>query len=192
MNQRPQLWMLVGGNGAGKSTFYQEFIGPLGIPFVNADQYARQLWPANPEKYSYEAAKIAERERARQLELGATFCFETVFSHPSKIDFIAQAKAQGYEIKLFYFHLESPSLNEARVSMRVAAGGHHVPKDKIWSRLPRTYQNVITCLGLVDELHLFDNSSAEEPFTPVASWADLQWELFESPLPEWAMPIVEP
>ena len=190
MNQRPQLWMLVGGNGAGKSTFYWEFLAPLGIPFVNADQYARELWPDNPEKHSYEAAEIAGRERARQLQLNATFCFETVFSHPSKIDFIAQAKAQGYEIKLFYIHLESSSLNEARVTMRVAEGGHHVPRDKILSRLPRTFQNVKACLGLVDELHLFDNSLADAPFTPVASWAGMQWELFENPLPEWADAIV--
>lgn len=182
--------MLAGGNGAGKSTFYREFIAPLGIPLVNADQYARALWPDDPEKHSYEAAAIAERERNRQLLLNATFCFETVFSHPSKIDFIAQAKARGYEVKMFYIHLASPSLNEARVAMRVSEGGHAVPRDKILDRIPRTYQNVKASLALVDELHLFDNSSAEAPFTPVASWIESHWKLIEAPLPGWAEAIV--
>ena len=33
-----QLWLLVGGNGAGKSTFYRLILEPLGLPFVNADR----------------------------------------------------------------------------------------------------------------------------------------------------------
>jgi len=41
LNERPQLWMLVGGNGAGKSTFYRLMLQPLGLPFVNADLLAR-------------------------------------------------------------------------------------------------------------------------------------------------------
>jgi predicted ABC-type ATPase len=35
--ERPQLWILVGGNGAGKSTYYRLALEPLGLPFVNAD-----------------------------------------------------------------------------------------------------------------------------------------------------------
>lgn len=33
--------MLVGGNGAGESTFYRLMLQPLGLPFVNADLLAR-------------------------------------------------------------------------------------------------------------------------------------------------------
>ncbi len=37
MSERPQLWILVGGNGAGKSTYYRLALEPLGLPYVNAD-----------------------------------------------------------------------------------------------------------------------------------------------------------
>ena len=39
MSTRPapysQLWLLVGGNGAGKNTFHRLFLAPYGLPFVN-------------------------------------------------------------------------------------------------------------------------------------------------------------
>ena len=44
-----QLWLLVGGNGAGKSTFYRLVLEPLGLPFVNADRLAKLVYPAAAE-----------------------------------------------------------------------------------------------------------------------------------------------
>ena len=35
-----QLWVLAGGNGAGKSTFYYLHLAKYGIKFVNADLIA--------------------------------------------------------------------------------------------------------------------------------------------------------
>lgn len=45
-----------------QSTFYRLYLQPLGLPFVNADQ-------------------LAEEQRQRLLQLGVSFCFETVYSH---------------------------------------------------------------------------------------------------------------
>ena len=118
-----QLWLLVGGNGAGKSTFYRTQLKPLGMPFVNADDIARDVFPQAPEEHSYEAAKIAENLRNSLLEQGKNFCFETVFSHPSKIDFVAKAKALGYQVVMVFVHLEQSSLNKARVHQRIENGG---------------------------------------------------------------------
>ncbi len=116
MSSKKQLWLLAGGNGSGKSSFYRTQLEPLGIPFVNADNLARQLYPDNPELHSYQAAKIAEQMHTQLIQNGRSFCFETVFSHPSKIDFIAQAKTLGYEVVLVFIHLESVALNTARVA----------------------------------------------------------------------------
>lgn len=100
--------MLTGGNGAGKSTFYQYFLKNKGVPFINADVIAKALYPDDPEGFSYNAAKIADEMRQNLLNEGRSFCFEIVFSHPSKIDFIAKAKALGYTINLVFFHLDNP------------------------------------------------------------------------------------
>ena len=188
---QPELWLLVGGNGAGKTTFYERFLAPRKIPLVNADNIARSVWPDAPEKHSYEAALIAERERFRLLEERQSFCFETVFSHPSKVDFVGAAKAAGFRIRLFYFHLELASLNKARVVSRVKAGGHNVPEAKIEARIPRTLANLRQCIGSVDELHLVDNSSLDHPYVRIAVWQDGQWRSFVETLPGWASDLID-
>ena len=168
MTRTKQLWLLAGGNGSGKSTFHRLFLAPRGLALVNADNLARALRPDAPEAASYDAAADAALLREHLLERGASFCFETVFSHPSKIDFAARAKALGYRVIIAFFHLDFPALNLARISQRVAAGGHDVPEEKVRARLPRTVANVRAALPLADDALFFDNSSADDPFRLVA------------------------
>ena len=80
MAAKKQLWMLVGGNGAGKSTFYSLYLQPLGLAFINADILAKSVYPEDPENHSYDAARLAESMRERLLLSGQSFCFETVYS----------------------------------------------------------------------------------------------------------------
>ncbi len=186
MRDSKQLWLLAGGNGAGKSTFYRLFIEPVGIKFINADLIAREIVPENPEDASYKASHLAERLRKELLHKGISFCFETVFSHFSKIDFVAQAKALGYEVILVYIHLDSHELNQARVVQRVSEGGHNVPFEKIQSRIPRTMRNISKILPLVDSARLLNNSSRKNPFQQVAVVKKGECKHLVVPLPDWA------
>jgi len=190
MTHAKQLWLLAGGNGAGKSTFYELFLEPKGILFVNADRIARLMAPEAPEASSYEAAQVAARIREDLLAQGTSFCFETVFSHPSKIDFVAAAKSHGYEIVFVFVHVESTELNLARVAQRVAAGGHDVPRDKVIARVHRSLANARQTLPLTDLALLFDNSSSDDPFVHVASCKGGSSELFQDPAPDWALEML--
>jgi predicted ABC-type ATPase len=124
LSERPRLWILVGGDGAGKSTDHRLALKPLGLPCVNADGLARIVFAEAPEAHSDEAAQLAERQRHQLLEQSVSFCFESVYSHPSKIDFTARAKALAYPMIMVLIHLESPGLNQARIAGRVSEGGH--------------------------------------------------------------------
>jgi predicted ABC-type ATPase len=186
-----QLWVLAGGNGVGKSTFYKtSLLAKRGVLFLNADMIAKSIDADNPEAVSYDAANVAHKIREEFLFQGISFCFETVFSHPSKIDFIATAKANGYQVVLVYIHLDSLQLNEARVFQRVREGGHNVPVQKIRSRLPRTMQNIAVALHLVDEARLLDNSSRETPFRQVALIRKGRRIDTVDPLPSWAAELL--
>lgn len=66
----PQLWVLAGGNGAGRSSFFHHSLAPLGLPFVNADILARELYPDAPEAHAYDAARIAAHLRDDLLREG--------------------------------------------------------------------------------------------------------------------------
>ncbi len=182
----PQIWVLAGGNGAGKTTFYNQFLHQREISFVNADNIARHLDPDNKINIAYQAAEIAAQIRDQLINEGRSFCYETVFSHPSKIDFLSRAKVAGYQLILIFIHLEQPALNQARVQQRVSEGGHDVPLDKIRSRIPRTLANIKKSVPLLNECHLLDNSSSEQPFQRIASAIDGHINLYVDILPEWA------
>lgn len=186
MTVSKQLWILAGGNGAGKTTFYEKLLAPKGIRLVNADMIAKIINPNNPESVSYKAASLVDKIREKFLYQSITFCFETVFSHVSKIDFVARAKANSYEIILIYIHLDTLELNEARVYQRVTEGGHNVPVAKIHSRIPRTIKNIAKTLPLVNEARLLNNSSRDNPFQIVATVKQGGRKYAVNPLPEWA------
>lgn len=185
-----QLWVLTGGNGAGKTTFYNLFLAPKGIQILNADIIASAISPENPEIVGYKAASVAEQIREELLQQGISFCFETVFSHISKIDFVAKARALGYEIILVYIHLNTSDLNEARVYQRVTEGGHNVPVNKIHSRIPRTMKHIAAVLPLANEARLLDNSDRDNPFQQLASVKLGRREWINDPLPPWAEEIL--
>lgn len=180
----------MGGNGAGKSTFYRTRLAPGRLPFVNADILAQQLFPHDPENHSYEAAMIAADLRTQLLQAGRTFCFETVFSHPSKIDFIAQAKTLGYEVVLVFIHLDWVSLNQARVAQRVGEGGHNVPDEKVINRIPRLLKHIRQALPLCDCVYVLDNSRFDDPFQQIAVITNGQLLVMQLPLPEWAKAVL--
>ena len=190
MPDEKQLWVLAGGNGAGKSTFFKHYLEDYGIKFVNADMIAKEINPRNPEELSYDGAAIAAYIRNDLLSEGASFCFETVFSHDSKIDFIAQAKGMGYKIILVYIHLIDSSLNEARVYQRTKEGGHGVPAEKIHSRIPRTMKNIRIALTMVDEARILDNSSEENRFQQMVVMKSGEYEIKVDPIPDWVKAIL--
>lgn len=181
-----QLWVLTGGNGAGKSTFYKTQLKPSGLPFINADVIAKELYPEAPESHSYDAAKIAAHMRFELLAKGESFCFETVFSHPSKIDFVAQAKTNGYEVVLVFIHLDNLDLNLARIAQRVEEGGHAVPPEKVESRIPRTLGHIKTVIPLCDKVYVLTNQSYEKPFEKIATLSHSGLILHSDETPNWA------
>jgi predicted ABC-type ATPase len=184
--------MLVGGNGSGKSTFYELFLKDLGLPFVNADNLAKIAYPEDPEGRSRHAAKLAEGMRKNLLLSGQSFCFETVYSHPSKIDFVAKAKALGYYVVLVMIHLNNTDLNQARVAERVSVGGHTVPSEKIISRVPRMLRHVQMSLPLCDLVTVYNNSSQDDPYQRVFTIEHGKETKHLNPLPTWAEQLLRP
>ncbi|WP_166904808.1 zeta toxin family protein [Mycobacterium sp. DL440] len=159
-----RLDLVVGCNGAGKSTFVELTLAPLlpGSPFVNADEIAKRRWPEDPAPHSYEAALVAAETRAKLIELGESFIAETVFSHPSKLELIDDAQAAGYTV-ILHCVLIPEELAVQRVRHRVQAGGHHVPETKIRERYQRLWDLVAIAAPRVDSALFYDNSTVKGP-----------------------------
>lgn len=166
----PVLHLLAGPNGAGKSTFHERILGPAtGLDFVNADVIAADRWPGDETRHAYDASAIAQSERTRRLASRQSFVTETVFSHPSKIDLVRDARRSGH---LVILHVIVISEEHAvrRVQYRVRNGGHFVPEDKIRERYVRLWAMVRTAVDLADEAIVYDNSGTTDPYRKVIAY----------------------
>jgi predicted ABC-type ATPase len=159
-----RLDLVVGSNGAGKSTFIELTLAPLlpGSAFVNADEIAKQRWPDDPASHAYEAAQVAAGTRARLIALGRSFIAETVFSHPSKLELIDMAHDADYTV-ITHVLLIPEELAVRRVKLRVSAGGHNVPEHKIRERYQRLWVLVAAAITRSDTATVYDNSTLKGP-----------------------------
>jgi predicted ABC-type ATPase len=158
--RQPRLYIIAGPNGSGKSTFARDFLAEFDppLPFVNADDIARQLSPADVAKAAAEAGRIALRRMNALLEAGASFALETTLSGYFQIGLAERAKQQGWEVRLTFMFLRSPGLNVRRVALRVSAGGHDVPTDDVIRRHGRSLENLWKLLHFCDQWSIFENS----------------------------------
>ncbi|RZJ94231.1 MAG: hypothetical protein EOO60_03495 [Hymenobacter sp.] len=87
---------------------------------------------------AYLSAWVAELLRFHLLQEKRSLLFETVMSHQSKVDFLAEARIQGFRTYLYYVATVDPLINLERVAARVAKGGHPVSPAKIVERYQRS------------------------------------------------------
>ncbi len=180
----PIVIAFVGPNGSGKSSIvrqlgfvnahpgdrrYRGHIATIDntneiiVPLVNADEIAKRIGKRNPEWSKDQCNKAAfyEAQETRQIFSDARidFAFETVGSHPSKVEFLENLKARGYMVWVLFVSTESPEINIKRVHQRYLAGGHDVPEFKIVSRYRKTMRLLPSYFNVADHMVVYDNSN---------------------------------
>ena len=159
--RQPVLIILAGPNGSGKTTFSAQLAEhPWGksCRILNADNVAEQLGDWNDAACVAKAQMLVRSQLSEALDEGVDIMYETVFSHPSKLDIIRQAREKGYFVRLFFICTESPRINIDRVADRFAKGGHAVPGDKVNNRYTRALMYGAEALQLVQRGYVYDNS----------------------------------
>jgi len=138
-----RIIIIAGPNGAGKTTFAREFLPQEAHcpDFINADMIAAGLSPFNPETAALHAGRLMLEEMASRLADGRSFAFETTLSGVTYARRISQWKRLGYHIKLIFLSLATVDMAVARVSARVAQGGHGVPEAVIRRRFEAGLRN---------------------------------------------------
>lgn len=183
---KPTMIVLAGPNGAGKSTLYEARVAPsFAGPFINADIIQRDELRDRSPAASYEAANIASSRRAEHLTQGRDFVTETVFSHPSKLDLIDDARARGFTVIVMHVGVDTPDLSVARVGARVEEGGHIVPEDKIRSRYTRGAPFIREAVLKADRGMVFDNSALNRPPSHCLTFAKRRLVFALAHLPGW-------
>lgn len=132
---------------------------------------------------SYLAAWIAELIRFNLIAARKSLTFETVMSHPSKLEFLRQAKASGYRTYLYYVATDDWNINIERVKARVQKGGHSVSRSKIIDRYFRSLGLLFDAVKLVDRAYIFDNSLTPQLIVRINEGQEVEYEV--ASIPQW-------
>ncbi|MEM0542874.1 zeta toxin family protein [Flavobacterium sp. j3] len=120
----------------------------------------KNILKINAEVDSYLAADIAEFIRQQLLASQISFSYETVMSHPSKIDFLKYARSQGFKVYLYYIATEDPEINISRVNVRVAQNGHPVKPETVIDRYYKSLGQLREAIRNSDDAYFWDNSGS--------------------------------
>lgn len=194
-DKRPELIVVAGPNGSGKTSVTQKFLHHEwadGVTYINPDQIAKDLFGDwNSKKAILDAANYCREWREKCLRDKKPFVFETVFSAQDKIDFVMRAKEAGFIIRIFFIATSNPSINASRVAKRVMEGGHDVPISKIISRYYNSLLNCEMIAPIVDRLYVYDNSVDGMDAKPLFRLTNgVLGKMYIEDVPEWARNIL--
>lgn len=218
-NGTPDLGKYINADDLARELMAGSFRFKNWCPGISKDEFLRQLQANSLIKKNYEgdgfaksfeiegdhvglndktqveffAQILAEFLRIQCLERGDKFSFETVFSHPSKVDWMKRATENGYKVYLYFVSTESPEINKARVQNRVLKGGHNVPPEKIEERYFRSLDLLHDACQFAYQAYFFDTSkdSAEGGYELFAHFKRVDgkahWDEIENPetVPNW-------
>jgi len=142
------------------------------------------------DTHSYEGSFIAAFIRHLLLEQNKSFSFETVMSHPSKVEELKELIISGYRVYLYFVCIDDPGVNVTRVQNRKSLGGHDVSPEKITERYPRTLNLLHQVLPLCYRAYLFDNSGKKNEL--IAELYKNDMELQSDKFPQWFLDYVLP
>ncbi|MBI5916175.1 MAG: AAA family ATPase [Bacteroidetes bacterium] len=185
----PELIIIAGANGVGKTTFARPYVAELGYDFLNADDIAKKLSDEGEPSPMVAAGRVFFERLKQALDNHQDVVVETTLSG-SYINKVAKrARSANYKIKLIYIFIESPEACLERVKMRIAKGGHEVPEEDVKRRFYRSLSNFWDNFrSMVNEWLLFFNG--DFGFQGVASF-DGQISSTENPvLLEYFMKIL--
>jgi predicted ABC-type ATPase len=140
----PELYIITGSNGAGKSTVGPEYL-PAHIhpafPVFDGDklfiQKRNELWktiqaPKEVRKLAFAfVVETLEAQVEHALIHRQHYVYEGHFTNEATWDIPRRFKKSGYSVHLLFFGLKDPDISELRVIKRSEEGGHWVDRQTI-------------------------------------------------------------
>ncbi len=135
---KPELIVIGGANGSGKTTFAEEFIRENDFKYIGADAIAYELAPTDVMSVRVKAGRLFISRISEALANQQNIIIESTLSGTTFHRIISDAVLAGYRTTVIYLFLEDVALCINRVRERVLKGGHDVPTDDIVRRYERS------------------------------------------------------
>lgn len=155
------LYLIVGTNGAGKSTFLANLLQQGRISeaeyvsqgFHNANYFSKMDLTVDKNKLK----KFIYYKIDKLILNGKSIIFEHALSKNDVFRTINKAKANSYRIVTYYFTTPSPLTNIANIKKRVDQGGHTCNRFKVVYRYFLALANYSRVKKVSDSLFVVDN-----------------------------------
>jgi predicted ABC-type ATPase len=138
---QPELIIVGGANGSGKTTVALDYAALRGCAYLGADAIAEELSPGHPERAAMAAGKEFLYRVTHAILENKTVIIESTLAGRSLRRLILEARAVGFAVSIVYVFLDSADACVQRVSERVKKGGHSVPEPDIRRRFHRSLAN---------------------------------------------------
>ncbi len=185
----PNLIIIAGCNGAGKSTFATSFL-PEGLPSFDYDKLYLENYSCLPDSDLRE--EFAKNQTTKEFETlinkaltnKTDFCYETNFdSYP--IYWAENFKEQGFQINLIFFCIENQEIARHRIQVRTEFKGHFVDNKTIDLKWKEGYKNVNIHFKFFDNVLFVDNSKQNDVYTNLVQIENGEIFIMTEKLPEY-------
>lgn len=194
----PQLYIITGSNGAGKSSIGPEYL-PVNIrqqgPIFDGDKLyvekRKELW--RTVKSHKECSKLAyafvtdtfDQLVETALSGNLDFAYEGHFTNEATWDIPRQFKNAGYSIHLIFLGLQDTTLSELRVVDRSQAGGHYVDPRTVADNFYGNLEKLDQHYEMFQSVQIIDTSEAEHTVLAVLESGRPSIAVPSEILPSW-------
>ena len=185
----PELTIIAGCNGAGKSTFASSFL-PDGVVSFDFDKLFLEYYKTLLDSEFRE--KIAKDRTSKEFEQAienslthkTDFSYETNFDiYP--IDWAEKFKKSGFTINLIFFCLENQEIARHRIQVRTEFKGFFVDNKTIDLKWKAGYKNLNINYTFFDNILIVDNSKNKGVYINILQIEKGEVELMTDKIPDY-------
>jgi len=169
----PNLYLIAGHNGAGKSTYGRLLLPEVAHALNVFDGDAVYHATLKEAFIRLKIAKLAQRE-AMQTTIDTfeglvenalagkqDFAYEGHFNGDGPWETVRRFKDEGYQVHMVFLGLSDVAMSVGRVEKRVEQGGHYVSPYNVEVNYDGNLRYLNARFRLLDSLNVFDTSSAQ-------------------------------
>ena len=180
----PQLTIVIGATGAGKSSWCDANRDLLPQHFYDIDWIARGLGSVDEPATREQARQIISKQIEEHLQKRRDFGFESSYTEEPGPKALQEAWSRRYGVRAIFVGTTNSSINTRRIALRAAKHtGRNVSEDQVEREWTGSGDNLIKDASRIYSIKLFDNS---QKMRRVAVLEERDGCEKSKPMPQWA------